>query len=98
MPNFQFVLDNATGEYFMWAAHDDYWHPEFIEKNFNELISNKNAVGSISNVVFIDKEGKKKPSGADKEIRGTKIERLRQYLVNPSDNSRIYSLSSREDP
>lgn len=25
MPNFQFVLEKATGEYFMWAADDDLW-------------------------------------------------------------------------
>jgi hypothetical protein len=92
MPNFQFVLDNATGDYFMWASHDDYWYPTFIEKNLNKLISNEKALGSISNVVFIDKEGKKKPSSADKEIRGTRIERLRKFLVCPSDNSRMYSL------
>lgn len=28
--NFKFVLDQATSEYFMWAAHDDFWKPEFI--------------------------------------------------------------------
>ena len=28
--NFQFVLDEAAGEYFMWAAYDDYWKPHFI--------------------------------------------------------------------
>jgi len=30
--NFKFVLENATGEYFMWAADDDEWAPFFIEK------------------------------------------------------------------
>jgi len=29
--NFQFVLDEAVGEYFMWAAADDVWLPKFIE-------------------------------------------------------------------
>jgi cellulose synthase/poly-beta-1,6-N-acetylglucosamine synthase-like glycosyltransferase len=28
--NFKFVLQMARGEYFMWAAHDDRWHPDFI--------------------------------------------------------------------
>ena len=28
--NFQFVLDEAVGEYFMWAAADDEWLPTFI--------------------------------------------------------------------
>jgi len=30
--NFQFVLDAARGEYFMWAAHDDWWSPNWVEE------------------------------------------------------------------
>lgn len=30
--NFKFVLDEATGEYFMWAAADDKWMPAFISE------------------------------------------------------------------
>jgi glycosyltransferase involved in cell wall biosynthesis len=30
--NYKFVLDSAVGEYFMWAAHDDYWFPNFIKE------------------------------------------------------------------
>lgn len=29
--NFQFVLDEAKGEYFMWAAADDVWDVKYIE-------------------------------------------------------------------
>ena len=28
--NFQKVVDLARGDFFMWAAHDDLWHSEFI--------------------------------------------------------------------
>jgi glycosyltransferase involved in cell wall biosynthesis len=31
IPNFCFVLENATGEYFMWAADDDEWDEQFVE-------------------------------------------------------------------
>ena len=30
--NFQFVLKEAHGEYFMWAAHDDKWQQNYIEE------------------------------------------------------------------
>lgn len=30
--NFRFVLREATGDYFMWAADDDSWEPEFIAR------------------------------------------------------------------
>ena len=35
--NFKFVLKNASGEFFMWAADDDEWHPFFIEVCFNAI-------------------------------------------------------------
>lgn len=38
--NFQFVLEQAGGKYFMWAADDDYWLPEFISKMAAELERN----------------------------------------------------------
>ena len=30
--NFQFVLSQATGEFFMWAADDDEWDPDFVRQ------------------------------------------------------------------
>jgi len=30
--NFQYVLDEAAGEYFMWAAHDDVFYSSHLEK------------------------------------------------------------------
>lgn len=39
LQNFQFVLDEAKGKYFMWAAHDDLWAPDFLEKS-TDLLSN----------------------------------------------------------
>ena len=38
--NFEFVLDEAVGEYFMWAAHDDKWDKEWIEKLQQKLLNN----------------------------------------------------------
>lgn len=31
LANFRFVLANASGEYFMWAADDDEWDAKFVE-------------------------------------------------------------------
>jgi glycosyltransferase involved in cell wall biosynthesis len=39
--NFQYVLDEAVGEYFMWAAHDDWWDPLFIEVCMSILQKNE---------------------------------------------------------
>lgn len=35
--NFQFVLAAATGTYFMWAADDDEWEPNFVEACVGQL-------------------------------------------------------------
>lgn len=43
--NFLFTLNQAKYEYFMWAAADDEWHPDFVKSNFLKLTaSNKVAV------------------------------------------------------
>ncbi len=39
--NFFFVLAQATGQYFMWAADDDEWNENFIEVCLNNLIEKK---------------------------------------------------------
>ncbi|MDY7000659.1 MAG: glycosyltransferase family 2 protein [Thermodesulfobacteriota bacterium] len=38
--NFSQVLAKAKGEYFMWGAADDYWHPEFVATLLAELENN----------------------------------------------------------
>jgi glycosyltransferase involved in cell wall biosynthesis len=48
--NFNFVLQHANNEYFMWAAADDIWHPEFIEKNIISLEKNPDFIGSTSEI------------------------------------------------
>jgi len=50
--NYNFVLQQAQSEYFMWASADDIWHPEFIEKNLMFLEKHPDYVGSISEVEF----------------------------------------------
>lgn len=35
--NFNFVLKQSTASAFMWSAHDDYWHPEFVSKGVKAL-------------------------------------------------------------
>ena len=50
--NFNFVLEKAQGEYFVWFATDDEHENTFLEKNLKILEENKNVVASISNVEY----------------------------------------------
>ena len=50
--NFNFVLQQAKGEYFMWASTDDVWHSEFVERNIMFLEKNPGFVGSTSEIEY----------------------------------------------
>ena len=46
--NFKTALELAKGDYFMWAATDDYWYPEFVRKAVDELERNPDAGVAMS--------------------------------------------------
>jgi glycosyltransferase involved in cell wall biosynthesis len=48
--NFKFVLNEAQGEYFMWAAADDYWFPGFISTLYDDLKSEDEAAVALSSI------------------------------------------------
>jgi len=54
--NINFLLNEAKTEYFVWAAVDDYWHPDFLKKNIETLVSHPNVVGSISKIKYFEVE------------------------------------------
>lgn len=94
--NFQFVLKQAVGKLFMWAAADDSWDPRFISLNIDNLTGNKRLIGSIGRVLFCDGETVCYCSTAVSSIRGPIWKKLALFLRNPSDNSRFYSLFYRD--
>ena len=54
--NFKFVLQKAKADYFMWAAHDDRWRSNFLEK-LSSILSNDSACGlAFSNYIVRDLE------------------------------------------
>ena len=42
--NFLWVLNQSRGEFFMWAAHDDAWADDYIDKLVNSLVAAPDAV------------------------------------------------------
>lgn len=54
VPNFQFLLNKASGKYFMWAADDDYWDANFIEACVKGLEENEDAVLCIGDIKIIN--------------------------------------------
>jgi glycosyltransferase involved in cell wall biosynthesis len=55
--NFQFVLDQSNGEFFMWAADDDWHDKNFIEVLYKKLSTNRSAIVAFSNFNTVDESG-----------------------------------------
>jgi len=55
--NHRFVLERATGEYFMWASDDDLWRPNFISELVDLLEASPSAVLSMCRAEKIDYNG-----------------------------------------
>jgi glycosyltransferase involved in cell wall biosynthesis len=47
LENFNFVLREAHSKFFMWAAVDDQWDPEFIQSLLTGLENDQTAVGAF---------------------------------------------------
>ena len=49
--NMNYLLDNAQGEWFVWLGDDDLFHPEFLMRAYQAILSNENSniVGFFSN-------------------------------------------------
>ena len=57
-PNFNFVLDKAHGDYFMWAAQDDIREKDYIKTCVSNLEKNKNIGVATSLLAVIDSYGR----------------------------------------
>jgi glycosyltransferase involved in cell wall biosynthesis len=55
--NYDFVLSQATGEYFMYAQDDDLWEPDCIELLVRELIHNQEYAFAVSTSQYIEENG-----------------------------------------
>jgi glycosyltransferase involved in cell wall biosynthesis len=55
--NFQFTLSQATGEYFMFASHDDHWSKDFVEKMVMMLNADKDCSLAFSDYKISNLQG-----------------------------------------
>jgi glycosyltransferase involved in cell wall biosynthesis len=55
--NFNRVADQVTGEFFMWAAHDDSWREDFISRTLSALRADASAVCCHGQTQPVDSRG-----------------------------------------
>lgn len=93
--NLQYVFDEATGEYFMWAAHDDIKSPEFLEINLQFLQKELDYVASTSPISFMGDMPNSIPMGDSTLDQDTAEERYLACLKTWYACGRFYSLFRR---
>jgi glycosyltransferase involved in cell wall biosynthesis len=82
--NFQFVLDEARGEYFMWSAHDDAWDNRWLEVLLP--VSSVHQCLAYGFVQTIDANSKKMvhPANSRKfDFTGNRFFRRLRYFMEP---------------
>jgi glycosyltransferase involved in cell wall biosynthesis len=89
--NFNYVLNEARAEYFMWAASDDVKSPDFLEHNYSFLENNPDYVASTSPTRFEGKDFNSVSMG-DASLTGDLPERVLIFFTSWHANSRFCSL------
>ena len=80
-PNHKFVLEQASGKYFMFIGHDDWISSKFLEVNLSFLESNLNFVSSTSPNCF-DGEENNPNKYVDFNLKGALKVRQAKFLQN----------------
>ena len=84
--NMSFLLSQATTEYFMWAADDDLYAPDFIEKLIGLLKTSVNAISAFCSFAIIDDNGNIKSRKEDYDYsNNNSIKRLKYFIKNSND-------------
>ena len=93
--NYQYVLDESKGKYFMWAAGDDFRSLDFIEVNVGVLERDLNCVASTSPNVFPGQNPRS--TKITTSLKGTRVQRFKTFFEHPgTSHALFYSLTRRE--
>lgn len=92
--NYNVLLDYACGEYFKWAAHDDYLAPEFLERCVEALDSEESVVLAYPRTALVDHKEKIFGKYADdlNLISPSPHRRFEKFLMNPGLCHAVFGL------
>jgi glycosyltransferase involved in cell wall biosynthesis len=83
MENFLFLFYGAIGPFFMWAASDDEWHPDFLRLCVEALRSDPGCAVAFGRFITIDEEGRTVGRVLDFDFSGyTPLVRLLRFSGN----------------
>jgi glycosyltransferase involved in cell wall biosynthesis len=100
LENFRLVLLLSTGKYFMWAADDDLWEPNFVSTLVSCLESDQDTVMIAAEAQYMTRDGAMLPFFPEGRVFYDKLphSRLRRLLMFSSHSygNLIYGLYRRE--
>jgi hypothetical protein len=100
LANFEFVLTQARGAYFMWAADDDDWQNWFIERCVSTLErAGPKAVAAITEAQYFTEDGPCEPffEGAAFHNRvGLGVRERLELILDENYGNLFYSIFRRE--
>jgi glycosyltransferase involved in cell wall biosynthesis len=84
MVNFQFVLNQVRGEYFMWAASDDRWDRHWLKQLLEKIVESHSGM-AFGRVEHINESGERFASIANgakfRFTGGTTLRRITYFLI-----------------
>lgn len=93
LPNFQFVLDRAIGEYFFFAPHDDFWHKDYVSSAVEALDRNRSASLALGRIEYLDKKNEvfliDQPPYS---LNGDAADRIRRYVSTKYTDCMMYGV------
>lgn len=98
--NLEFLLRQANGKYFMWAASDDRWDPEFVGRMVQALEGNSDSILAFCRYAEIDEEGLSFSENLDLDFSGdSAFQRLLRFNLTTSGkrDAIFYGLYRRKD-
>lgn len=86
--NFHHVFRISRGEFFCWAAHDDYWAPTFLSRCAGALEANPEAVLAYPQMQMVDAEGQARwPVARNVITQGASLERRFHEVLHGAEAS-----------
>jgi glycosyltransferase involved in cell wall biosynthesis len=84
--NMEFLLEQAKTPYFMWAADDDLWHPDFARKLIKLLQEDSTAVSAFCSYKAFDDYGNHYNVISKNYKNADKIKRLKNFIRDANDS------------
>jgi len=96
-PNFNFTFAEATGEFFQWLPHDDYFHPEWLARCVAQLDADPQAQLVYGQELGVDEHGEilEKRPYLQPNARPTARERMFAILSNDRGSPAVFGLMRR---